>query len=72
MSRSLKSKAGHVLSTSEDADARSLAAHVLGEDAPMPVKSFEELQALLTKIEGVEGQHERAVAVRAEMERLGG
>jgi len=72
MSRSLKSKAGHVLSTSEDADARSLAAHVLGEDAPAPVKSFEELQALLIKIEGVEGQHERAVAVRAEMERLGG
>jgi len=68
---SLKSKAGHVLATSDDPDARSLAAHVLGEDAPAPVKSFEDLQRILSKIEGQEGQHERTVAVRAEMERVG-
>jgi len=68
----LKSKAGHVLSTSEDPDARSLAAHVLGEDAPKPDRTREELHALLSKIEGQEGQHERAAMVREQIEVLGG
>ena len=68
----LKSKAGKVLATSDDADARSLAAHVLGEDIPAPVKSFEDLQRILSKIDGQEGQHERAAMVRAEMAVIGG
>lgn len=74
MTTPIKAKAGHVLSTSDDADARSLAAYVLGDAdaARVPDRSADELRDLLSKIEGVEGQHERAAEVRRQLEVLGG
>lgn len=33
-------------------------------------KSIHDLEKLLAKIEGVEGQHERSQAIKAEIERL--
>lgn len=69
---SIKSKAGRVLADPEqNAESRSLAAYVLGDDAPKPTRSAEELNALLTKISGMEGQHERVQEVRRQLASLG-
>lgn len=73
MTTSIKSTAAHVLSTGEatDAEARSLAAYALGDAAPTrTTRSLSDLQALYDKVNGVEGQTERARAIKAEMERL--
>ena len=39
---------------------------------PRPAKTLAELHALLARIAGMEGQAERAAAIRAEIARLGG
>ena len=70
MANEVRSKAGRVLATSEDADARSVASYVLsgGEPTQTPTeRSHEDLRALLAKIEGVEGQHERAAEIRKQL-----
>lgn len=36
----------------------------------MTTKSIHDLERLLAKIEGMEGQHERSEAVRAQIERM--
>lgn len=66
-----RSVAGHVLATSEDADARSVASYVLSGGEPVispTTRSREDLVALLAKIDGVEGQKERAMAIRAQLQ----
>lgn len=70
----IRSVAGHVLATGEatDDEVRRLAGAVLGDDGPMPsVKSREDLERILAKIDGVEGQSERANAIRAQLESMG-
>ena len=70
----IRSKAGHVLATSDDADARSVASYVLsgGEPVSAPsTRSQEDLERILAKIDGVEGQNERAAAIRAQLEAMG-
>lgn len=73
--RPIKSLAGSVLSTGEatDADVRRLAAAVLGDDSLTPpvTKSREDLERLLAKVDGVEGQTERAAEIRRQLEALG-
>lgn len=72
----IRSKAGHVLSTSDDPDARSLAAYVLGdadnERVPQvnTTRTPQELRQLLRNIEGKEGQHERRLAIQAQLDAL--
>ena len=70
----IRSTAAHVLSTGEatDEEARALAGAVLGDDSLTPsrtTRSLSDLQALYDKVNGVEGQTERARAIKAEMER---
>ena len=76
MTTPIKSTAAHVLSTGEatDEEARALAGAVLGDDSltPRTARSLSDLQALYDKVNGVEGQTERARAIKAEMERLNG
>lgn len=68
----IKSTAGRVLRQSDDKDAKSLAAYVLQDDTPIQTaKSREDLEALLAKIENVEGQKERAAAIRATLAKMG-
>ena len=68
---SIKSVAGHVLSTGEATpeESKRLAAAVLGDDSltPSPTRSLNDLKALLRKIEGVEGQNERAYEIRKQI-----
>ena len=67
----IRSVAGHVLATGEatDDEALRLAGAVLGNDGPTPsAKSKEDLTRILSKIEGVEGQAERANAIRKRLE----
>jgi len=69
----IRSTAARVLSTGEatDEEAKSLAAYALGDAAPVrTTRSLSELQALYDKVNGVEGQTERARAIKAEMERM--
>lgn len=71
----IRSTAAHVLSTGEatDEEARALAGAVLGDDSLTPsrtTRSLSDLQALYDKVNGVEGQTERARAIKAEMERM--
>lgn len=71
--RAIRSTAGHVLATGEatDEEARALAAAVLGDDSLTPsrtAKSREDLERILAKIDGQEGQSERAAAIRAELD----
>lgn len=65
---SIRSLAGHVLATDDATPegARRLAAAVLGDDSLTPdkTKSREDLDRILAKIEGQEGQTERANAIR--------
>lgn len=66
----VRSKAGHVLATSDDADARSVASYVLsggGPVQPQTARSREDLERILANIYGVEGQSERAAAIRAQL-----
>lgn len=79
MTTPIKSTAGHVLATGEatEAEVKALAAYALGDAdnqrvTEPPVKSFADLQRILSKIEGQEGQHERADMVREQMAVLGG
>jgi hypothetical protein len=70
----IKQTAGHVLSTGHatDAEAKSLAASVLGDDtAPRSTRSLAELESLLSKVQGQEGQTERTNAIKAEIARRG-
>lgn len=66
----IRSVAGHVLATGEatDDEVRRLAGAVLGDDGPAPsAKSKEDMMRILAKIDGVEGQSERANAIRAQL-----
>jgi hypothetical protein len=69
---SIRSLAGHVLATDEDPEKLRLAAAVLGDDSLTPdqPKTKEELERLLSKIEGQEGQTERANAIRRELDKM--
>lgn len=74
MASKIKSTAAHVLSTGEatDEEARSLAAYALGDAEPeRTTRTKEDLERILSKIEGQEGQAERAKAIRAELGRMG-
>lgn len=69
----IKSLAGHVLATGEATTEESarLAAYALGDDPPpITTKSKEDLQRLLRKLEGVEGQTERRRAIQAQLARM--
>lgn len=73
MTAPIRSKAGRVLATSEDADARSVASYVLSGGEPTQTattRTADDLRALLSKIEGVEGQHERADEIRKQLARV--
>lgn len=69
---SIRSLAAHVLATDEDPEKRRLAAAVLGDDSLTPdqPKTKEELERILSKIEGQEGQTERATAIRRELDKM--
>ena len=69
----IRSVAGHVLAKGEatDDEVRRLAGAVLGDEAPTPsVKSREDMERILVKIDGVEGQTERANAIRKQLEAM--
>lgn len=71
----IKSVAGHVLATGEatEDEARRLAAYALGDAAPeRTTRTREDLERILSKIDGQEGQGERVRAIRAELERMAG
>lgn len=73
MTSTIRSTAARVLATGEatEDEAMTLAGYALGsQPQPRTARSLEELGALLSKIDGVEGQTERANAIRAEMEKL--
>lgn len=70
MTKPIRSKAGKVLATSDDADARSVASYVLSGGEPtqtVTARTADDLRTLLAKIEGVEGQHERADEIRKQL-----
>lgn len=70
----IRSTAAHVLATGEatDEEARALAGAVLGDDilTPSTTRTMEDLERILDKIDGQEGQTDRARAIRAELERM--
>lgn len=73
MTSTIRSTAARVLATGEatDAETRTLAGYALGsQPESRTARSFEELRDLLRKVDGVEGQSERANEIRAEMEKL--
>lgn len=73
MTKRIKSTAAHVLSTGEatDEEAKSLAAYALGDAAPeRTTRTKEDLERILSKIEGQEGQAERVREIKAQMERM--
>lgn len=71
MADSVRSKAGRVLATSDDRDAKSVASFVLGGGGLADTeRTKEDLERILAKIEGEEGQHERSNAIRAKLEAL--
>lgn len=69
----IKSVAAKVISDpTQDAESRSLAGYVLGDrspqrTAPAPTRSREDLERILAKIEGQEGQTERAAFIREQL-----
>lgn len=74
MTRNTRSVAGRVLSTGQATpdEARQLAASVLGEDPPVQTtRTKRELERLLQKIDGQEGQQERAALVRRQIAEMG-
>lgn len=73
MTSTIRSTAARVLATGEatNAEAQTLAGYALGSQPEQrTTRSFEELRDLLRKVDGVEGQSERANEIRAEMEKL--
>lgn len=73
MTSKIKSVAGHVLATGKatDQEARSLAAYVAGDAAPLRTShTRDDLARILSKIEGQEGQAERVREIKAQMERM--
>lgn len=73
MASKIKSTAAHVLSTGEatDAEARALAAYALGDAEPdRTTRTKEDLERILSKVEGQEGQSERVREIKAQMERM--
>lgn len=73
MTTRIKTTAAHVLSTGEatDEEAKSLAAYALGDAEPQrTARTREDLERILSKIEGQEGQSERVREIRAQMERM--
>ena len=69
----IRSTAGHVLATGEATpeEAKSLAAAVLGDNSLTPsTKTREDLERILRKIDGQEGQAERVREIKAQMERM--
>lgn len=66
---STKSTAGHVLATGSATpeEAMRLAAYALGDQPNPTVKTREDLERTLNKIDGQEGQTERAAAIRAKI-----
>lgn len=72
MTSSIKSTAGRVLASSDDPEAKSLAAYVLQDDPPVQTtRNKNELQGLLRKIEGMEGQSDRYRDVQRQLEAMG-
>lgn len=75
MTKPVRSVAGHVLATGEATpeEARKLAAAVLGDDSltPPTVKTKEDLERILARIDGLEGQKERADAIRRQLAEMG-
>lgn len=64
MTSAIKSKAGRVLADPEqDAESKSLAAYVLGDEAPAPSRTKSELMRLRENIVGKEGQAERVALI---------
>ena len=73
MTPRIKTTAAHVLSTGEatEAEAKSLAAFVLGDAEPQrTAHTRDDLARILSKIEGQEGQAERVREIKAQMERM--
>ncbi len=73
MASKIKSTAARVLSTGEatEAEAKSLAAFVLGDAEPQRTShTRDDLDRILSKIEGQEGQAERVREIKAQMERM--
>lgn len=73
MTTRIKSTAARVLSTGEatDEEARSLAAYALGDAEPeRTAHTRDDLERILSKIEGQEGQAERVREIKAQMERM--
>lgn len=69
----IKSLAGHVLATGEatDEEARSLAAYVAGDAAPVrTTRTKQDLERMIDKLSDVEGQAERVKMMRAELAKL--
>lgn len=70
----LRSTAAHVLATGEatDEEARALAGAVLGDSSltPSTTRTKEDLERILAKIDGEEGQTERARAIREQLSRM--
>lgn len=68
MADTIRSKAGHVLATSDDDDARSVASYVLAGGEPVydrPERTRDDLERLLRAVEGREGYREREDMIRA-------
>lgn len=70
----IKSVAAKVINDpTQDAESRSLAGYVLGDReaarvaTPAPTRSREDLERILAKIEGQEGQTERAAFIREQL-----
>lgn len=74
MAKSTRSLAGHVLSTGEATpeEARRLAAYALGDDPNPTTRTKADLERTLSKIDGQEGQTERAAAMRAKIAEMEG
>lgn len=73
MTSTIRSTAARVLATGEatNAEAQTLAGYALGsQPAQRTARSLADLKDLLRKVDGVEGQSERANEIRAEMEKL--
>lgn len=71
----VRSLAGHVLATGQatEDEAKRLAAAVLGDDSltPPTAKTRKDLERILSRIDGKEGQKERADAIRRQLEAMG-
>lgn len=68
----IRSLAGKMLASSDDPDVRRLAGAVLGDDSLTPPanKTKADLERILAKVDGVEGQTERAALIRKQLESM--